>query len=110
MHLRDDLGDFDLVHAANLLCRLSDPALLLRRLPALVRPGGTLIITTPCTWLEEFTPSTRWPREKNTFDWLCSELSPHFTLSRKADLPFVIREHSRKFQWSVALGTVWARK
>src|SRR5262245_54539402 len=52
--LRDDLGDFDLVHAANLLCRLTDPGLLLHRLPSLVRPGGTLVLTTPCTWLEEF--------------------------------------------------------
>ena len=24
--------------------------------------------------------------------------------------PFLIREHARKFQWSVALATVWRRK
>jgi putative 4-mercaptohistidine N1-methyltranferase len=109
MHLREDLGDFDLVHAANLLCRLPSPALLLQRLPALVRPGGMLIITTPCTWLEDYTPAENWPAG-STFDWLCSELSPHFSLTRRAELPFVIREHARKFQWSVALGTVWSRK
>ena len=109
MQLRNDLGDFDLVHAANLLCRLADPALLLSRLPSLVRPGGLLILTTPCTWLEEFTPPGRWP-SGTTFEWLQAALLPHFTLQRKRDLPFVIREHARKFQWSVALGTAWIRK
>jgi len=108
MHLRPDLGDFDLVHAANLLCRLTDPALLLERLPALVRPGGLLILTTPCTWLEEFTPPARWPSGR-TLDWLHGALHPAFTLEKQADLPFLIREHARKFQWSVALGTCWRR-
>ena len=109
MDLREDIGAFDLVHAANLLCRLTDPVQLLRRLPALVRPGGLLILTTPCTWLEEFTPSDRWPAS-STFDWLKATLGDHFTPQRQADLPFLIREHARKFQWSVALGTAWTRK
>ncbi len=109
MQLREDIGDFDLVHAANLLCRLTDPGLLLNRLPALVRPGGLLILTTPCTWLEEFTPPDRWPPH-NTFEWLQDAISPHFILQQRADLPFLIREHARKFQWSVALGTAWLRK
>ena len=55
MNLRNDLGSFDLVHAANLLCRLTDPEKLLARLPQLVRSGGQLLLATPCTWLEEFT-------------------------------------------------------
>jgi putative 4-mercaptohistidine N1-methyltranferase len=108
MDLRADLGDFELVHAANLLCRLTDPALLLQRLPALVRPGGTLILTTPCTWLEEFTPPAHWP-PGGTLDWLQHELCAAFTLEKQADLPFLIREHARKYQWSVALGTCWKR-
>lgn len=109
MNLRPGLGEFDLVHAANLLCRLPDPARLLRRLPSLVRPGGTLIITTPCTWLEEFTAPAHWP-PGTTLDWLRESLAPHFSLEKQADLPFLIREHARKFQWSVALGTLWRKK
>ena len=109
MDLREDLGEFDLIHAANLLCRLADPMQLLLRLPRMVRPGGTLILTTPCTWLEEFTPLSRWP-SASTFDWLERELSPCFELLRRTDLPFLIREHARKFQWSVALATVWSRR
>lgn len=109
MHLPEDLGTFDLIHAANLLCRLSEPELLLRRLPSLVRPGGLLVLTTPCTWLEEFTPAGNWP-SGSTFEWLQGALSPHFTLEKQTDLPFLIREHARKFQWSVALGMAWTRK
>ncbi len=109
MNLRGDLGGFDVVHAANLLCRLSEPQRLLERLPSLVRAGGQLLLATPCTWLEEFTPPCNWPRG-STREWLLEKLGPHFTLDLQADLPFLIREHSRKFQWSVALGTRWIRR
>ncbi|RYD32401.1 MAG: putative 4-mercaptohistidine N1-methyltransferase [Verrucomicrobiaceae bacterium] len=109
MNLPDDLGTFDLVHAANLVCRLTEPRRFLDRLPALVKPGGFLLLTTPCTWLEEFTLPENMPAVR-TFDWLQHLLSPAFTLRRRVDLPFLIREHARKFQWSVALGTLWERR
>ena len=109
MALREDLGTFDVLHAANLLCRLSTPQLLIKRLPELVKPGGQLLLTTPCTWLEEFTPASNWP-QGTTFEWLQKVLGEHFTLDLQLDLPFFIREHARKFQWSVAMGTRWIRK
>lgn len=109
MNLRADLGSFDLVHAANLLCRLTDPARLLARLPELVKPGGQLLLTTPCTWLEDFTPRGNWPAG-STRDWLKTELAANFDLVLEKDLPFLIREHARKYQWSVAWGTRWLRK
>ncbi len=109
MNLREDLGAFDVVHAANLLCRLTEPQKLINRLPSSVKPGGQLLLTTPCTWLEEYTPTMNWPMG-STFDWLQGILGEHFTLAHRADLPFLIREHARKFQWSVALGTRWVRK
>lgn len=109
MNLRADLGDFDLVHAANLLCRLTDPEKLIERLPSVVRPGGQLLLATPCTWLEEFTPRGNWPTG-STREWLTEKLSAHFTCDLQIDMPFLIREHARKFQWSVALGTRWIRK
>ncbi len=108
MHLPADLGSFDRVHAANLLCRLSEPARLLVRLPDLVNPGGELVLATPCTWLEEFTPPSNWPAA-GTLEWLESTLSPGFSLLRQADEPFLIRETARKFQWTTSLVTVWRR-
>ena len=112
MNLRGDLGEFDIVLAANLLCRLPDPAKFLARLPKLVKPGGRLVITTPCTWMEEFTPRANWLCSENstTLDGLHHHLDAHFDLVKTTDLPFLIREHARKFQWTVALASVWKRK
>ncbi len=108
MHLPSDLGAFDRVHAANLLCRLPQPGLLLDRLPELVNPGGELVLATPCTWLEEFTPPEQWP-VNGTLDWLESALSPAFDLIRQTEEPFLIRETARKFQWTSSMVTVWRR-
>jgi putative 4-mercaptohistidine N1-methyltranferase len=108
MHLPAELGCFDRVHAANLLCRLPQPQLLMRRLPALVRPGGELVLATPGTWLEEFTPRENWP-PASTFDWLQAALAPAFALRHTCEEPFLIRETCRKFQWSLSLVSVWRR-
>jgi putative 4-mercaptohistidine N1-methyltranferase len=115
--LRPGLGQFDVVLMANLVDRLADPRRCLNRLPELVAPGGQLILTTPCTWLEEFTPRANWlcgpeanGQQCGTLHGLRASLEPHFDLKRTWDLPFLIREHARKFQWSVALGTRWERR
>ena len=108
MDLPPDIGAFDRVHAANLLCRLTEPRRLLERLPALVKPGGELVLATPCTWLEEFTPPGNWP-PADTFGWLKNSLAPAFDLAERKDEPFLIRETARKFQWSFSLVTVWRR-
>lgn len=34
----------------------------------------------------------------------------HFELVEERDLPFLIREHRRKFQWGVSHALVWRRK
>jgi len=108
MDLSEGLGQFDRVHAANLLCRLPEPARLLARLPSLVKPGGELVLATPCTWLEEFTPPANWP-PAGTLDWLQATLAPAFSLELQTDEPFLIRETARKFQWTTSLVTVWRR-
>ncbi len=115
--LREDLGAFDYVLAANLLCRLPEPDRCLRRLPSLVKPGGQLTITTPLTWLDTFTPRDNWlggfsvdGKPVFTLDTLKKKLGGDFELLRTLELPFLIREHARKYQWSVAQGSVWRRK
>ena len=109
MQLADDLGAFDRVHAANLLCRLSDPALLLERLPKLVNPGGELVLATPCTWLEDFTPRENWPPGR-TLEWLMECLTPDFLLLDVTEEPFLIRETERKFQWTTSQTSLWRRE
>ncbi len=110
-NLRADLGVFDLVLMANLIDRLPDPARCLARLPSLLMPGGWLILTSPYTWLEEYTPRDRWldGGTKGTLAALREKLAPYFALHQTLDLPFVIRDHRRKYQWSVAELTLWQR-
>ncbi len=109
MDLRPDLGAFDLVHAANLLCRLPEPRRFLDRLPDLVKPGGQFVIATPATWLDEFTPAENQPTGL-TLDFLDRHLGDHFERRRVMELPFVIRDHQRKFQLSTSQTSVWVRK
>ncbi|HVS14725.1 MAG TPA: putative 4-mercaptohistidine N1-methyltransferase [Thermoanaerobaculia bacterium] len=108
-----ELGDFDLVVLANLIDRLPDPRLCLARLAGRVRPGGTLFVSSPYTWLEEFTPRERWlgatAEEPDAAAALGAALGDGFELIARHDLPFLLREHERKFQWSMAEATIWRR-
>jgi putative 4-mercaptohistidine N1-methyltranferase len=117
MKLRFSLGDFDVVLAANLLCRLPEPIQLILKFSQLVRPGGQLIITSPYSWSRDFTPPPKWlggyerdGKRYETFTTLENFLATDFTLLRKRELPFLIREHARKYQWNVAEASVWQRK
>lgn len=108
---------YDAVLMANLICRLHDPGLCLQGAPARVKPGGVLVITTPCSWMEEFTPREKWiggiesdGRPVSTLDGLRARLSADFDLVETTDLPFLIREHARKHQWSMAQASVWRRR
>ncbi|MFT4638620.1 MAG: putative 4-mercaptohistidine N1-methyltransferase [Verrucomicrobiales bacterium] len=115
--LPTDIGGFDVALLANLICRLPQPKQCLDRLPSLIRPGGQLIITSPYTWLDDFTPREHWlggyeEGEKAivTIDALTTALTPHFELMKRRNLPMLIREHARKYQWTVAEGSLWKRR
>lgn len=115
--LRADIGLFDVVLLANLLDRLRDPMRCLRRLPSLVRAGGQVVISSPYTWLPEYTPRAKWlggilrrGRPLHTHESLARALRADFELVRRLDVPFTIRDHARKFQWAVADATVWVRR
>ena len=110
--LRQDLGQFDVVLACNLICRLAEPLRFLNRLKSLVRPCGQLLITTPFTWLESYTPPANWLGDggQDSFAGLRASLAPDFDLQRQWNMPFLIREHARKFQYSIAQASRWRRR
>lgn len=116
--LRADLGNFDVVLLINLVDRLREPRRCLERLPGLVRPGGQLVIASPFTWMEEYTPPENWlggyyapgGHPVNGMETLRGSLAPDFDFVRTVEVPFLIREHVRKFQWSVSLAGVWRRR
>ncbi len=108
---------YDLVFAGNLVDRLYDPGMFLDSIGDRVLPGGLLVITSPYTWLEEYTPKSKWlggRREHGealtTFAAIGRALDGGFDLVHRADVPFVIRETARKHQHSVADLTVWRRR
>lgn len=109
MNLPMMLGTFDRVLAANLICRLPEPEKFLNRLPSLVNEGGIVVLATPCTWLEEFTPPEHFP-DGSTLDWLKEKMGAEFTLEKETNEPFLIRETARKFQWTVSQVTIWKKK
>lgn len=117
LKLRATLGDFDVVLAANLLCRLQDPIQLVLKFSHLVRAGGQLIVASPYTWSKEFTPMPKWlggyerdGRRFETFVTLQKFLAADFNFLRAHEVPWLIREHARKFQWGVSQAGVWVRK
>ena len=59
-NLKAQFTDYDLVLACNLIDRLYDPARFLEHITGRINPGGLLVLLSPYTWLEEFTPRDKW--------------------------------------------------
>ncbi|MGD1705044.1 5-histidylcysteine sulfoxide synthase [Dapis sp. BLCC M229] len=114
--LPPELVGFDVVLAANIICRLASPRAFLGRLcgaRGLVRPGGLLVLATPFTWDERFTPRDAWlggHDGEDSFTILQAQLNQDFELLETQDMAFLIREHARKFQYVVTLVSLWKRR
>ncbi len=117
-NLKPQFTGYDLILAANLIDRLYDPARFLESIHERLHPGGVLVLTSPYTWLEEFTRKENWlggvrkgGEPCMTLDALRELLSPRFTmLDAPQDVEFVLRETRRKFQHTLAELTVWERR
>jgi len=117
LSLPPECTGYDLVFAGNLIYRLNNPRLFLSSLHQRLVPGGLLVLTSPYTWLSEFTPRSEWlggftegGRDFTTLEGLRKSLNPHFRmLGKPRDIPFVIRETARKYQHSIAEMTIWER-
>lgn len=118
-HVIEHLGKFDLFLGANLVDRLHHPRTFLEQLPRIMNKGGIVLLTTPFTWLQEFTAKENWlggyvdsetGKEVWSADTLLAELGEHFERVEEDAMPFLIRETRRKFQWTAAYASVWRRK
>jgi len=116
-NLKDQFTDYDLILACNLIDRLYDPALFLTNIRPRLNKGGLLVLFSPYTWLEEFTPKDRWlggrkidGENVTTLDGLRANLVPDFKpVGEPRDVEFVIRETARKFQHTTSQMTVWEK-
>ncbi|WP_455815419.1 5-histidylcysteine sulfoxide synthase [Pseudomonas graminis] len=117
-NLKPQAEPYDLVLASNLIDRLRQPRRFLQDITRMIRPGGVLMLSSPYTWLEEFTPKENWLggiRENgealSTYQALQRLLAADFDEIEPAqDVPFVIRETARKYQHTVAQVTLWRKR
>ena len=111
--------DYDGVIMSNLLCRLPDPIACLDGLSNLVHRNGLVIIVTPYSWLTEYTARDMWLggyidpltnetiHSKNTLQKLMEERG--FMKIHEEQMPLIIREHQRKYQYIVSEATGWKK-
>ena len=117
-NLIEKFAAYDLIFASNLLDRLYDPAMFLQRARERLLPGGLLVLASPYTWLEEYTPRDKWlggfkadtGETYTTLEGIASELGDEFvSVQDPVDIPFVIRETARKYHYGISQLTVWKK-
>jgi SAM-dependent methyltransferase len=59
-NLDKGLGKFNIIFGGNLIDRLPDPAAFILSVSDFLEPKGLLILTSPYTWLAEYTPPAKW--------------------------------------------------
>ena len=115
--LAPELTDYDVVFAGNLIDRLYEPAAFLEAIATRLVPGGLLVITSPYTWLEAYTPVDRWlggrmedGKPLQTLAGMQRVLAGSCEWLGCQDIPFVIRETARKHQHTLAEASFWRKR
>ena len=67
-NLRSTLGEFDAILCSNLLCRLPYPRKFLNSIKNYLKPSGVVLLISPYSWLEEYTPLSEWVGAKDNID------------------------------------------
>ena len=117
-NMKAHFAGYDLIMATNLIDRLYEPLLFLDNVDQRINKGGYLILTSPYTWLEEYTKKEFWlggyrddeGNEVSTLDGLKKALESKFELIATHDVPFVIPETARKFQHTISQMSVWKKR
>ncbi|MDP1932298.1 MAG: 5-histidylcysteine sulfoxide synthase [Gammaproteobacteria bacterium] len=106
---------FDAALLSNLLCRLPDPAACLRQFvhdDKLLNKNGVLVLCSPNSWMEQYTPSENFIDGDSNATALAKlgAILEGFELIHEEDLPFMIREHRRKYEYIVSQVSVWRKR
>lgn len=115
-NLKDIYTGFDLIFCSNLIDRLYYPQKFLQDIPERINENGLLVLLSPYTWLEDYTLKENWlggyikdNKEVYTLDTL-KETLIDFELLETIDVPFVIKETSRKYQHTISQMSIWKKK
>ncbi len=116
-NLKPQFTGYDLIFAGNLIDRMVSPRRFLEQVHERLNPGGLLILTSPYTWLDDFTSPDEWlggyvkeSAPVTTLAGLDAVLGARFRRLDVRDVPFVIRETRRKYQHTLAEMSVWERR
>ncbi len=108
-NLKPQFDNYDLIFMGNLVDRLANPAEVIREVIKRVNLGGLLIVASPFTWLEEYTPRENWlggykdaTGETLTSTQALIEVLANLAvpIGESCEIPFVITETSRKHQYT----------
>jgi 5-histidylcysteine sulfoxide synthase/putative 4-mercaptohistidine N1-methyltranferase len=111
--------DYDGIIMSNLLCRLPDPIACLDGLQHIVNTNGIVVMVTPFSWLTEYTSRNKWLGgyydpvtkdaiySKDTLHELMTERG--FVKIHEEQVPLLIREHQRKYQYIISEATGWRK-
>jgi hypothetical protein len=99
--------------------RLPEPLKCLDGLQKVVNKGGVVVMATPFSWLEEYTAKENWiggyvdPEtggEVWSKDVLAKEMKKRgFEKIHEEQMPLLIREHQRKYQYILSEATGWRK-
>ncbi len=109
-----NMQGFDAVLLSNLLCRLPDPRACLRQFVEddnLLNKGAVLVIVSPNSWMDTYTDAEQFldaPNSGGALERLATILTG-FELLHEDDLPFMIREHRRKYEYVVSQVSIWKK-
>ena len=117
-NLKAHFTGYDLILATNLIDRLYEPVRFLSTVHERLNDHGILVLTSPYTWLEEYTKKAHWiggyygenGLPVHGIDGLKMILSEHFELVETFDVPFVIRETARKYQHTLSQMSIWKKR
>ena len=115
-NLKELYSAYDLIFCSNLIDRLYYPQKFLDDIPNRVNKDGLLVLLSPYTWLEDYTPKENWlggylkdNKEIKTLDTLKMNLQDRFELIQTIDVPFVIKETTRKHQYTISQMSIWKK-
>lgn len=92
-------GAFDTVVALNLIDRVPDPLRALDEAARVTAPRGLLLVGSPYTWKEEFTPRARWlGRVGDGGAEVRARLLPRFAREAETEMLFFLPHHARSGQ------------
>ena len=115
-NLKPDYNGYDLIIALDILDELYDPEIFLKSLGDRLNDRGILIISSTYSWKEDITPRNKWlggykmyNQNFTTLEGIKKILCKDFKLLETRDIPLVIQENTRNYQYNISEMSIWEK-